>query len=98
MANTYDINKDTYVNRQGMTEIPSRKIALITPGASDLTTYPRAIRVYATAASTVTVLPVDATDDANTVVLSFSEGTYVEPIQVRKVTAVSGSPVVHGYF
>ena len=90
----YERSIDAY---QGANNSSSgRRVDLITPG-TPLTTYPKALRVFSAAGCTLTVVPVDAILDTDTVVLEFPEGLAYEPLVVRAVNSATGSPTIHGY-
>jgi hypothetical protein len=97
VANTYNEEADPYRRRNNETDAPSRLPFPITPGGTNLTRYAKALRVYvASGPVDVVIVPIGATDDTNTVTLTFPTGLWYEPTGAKRVTAATGA-VVHGY-
>lgn len=86
MANTYNPAKDPYAQRSIAIDSYARlAMAITTNDAADLPTYAKAVWVGGT--GDVVVLPINATDDANTVKFSAVPAGTLLPIQVRRVLA-----------
>lgn len=82
MAVTYVTTADPYAFNPHSLEIPKKKMAAITPGATNFTTYSL---IYCSVGGTVTYLPA-LNDDAVTISETVSAG-WVSPVLVRQVTA-----------
>ncbi len=101
----YDASSDPYHTSSGSFSSPARQIALVTPSDSvDLPIYAKALRVYVPASvsggvGSVTVTPLRAADDEDTVTLSLPPGVAIEPLAVRRVwsTGTSSGVVIHAY-
>ncbi len=85
MALTYDPAQDPYAQRSTEVDSQARAAVAVTPSNTvDLSPYAKAL--YIGVAGDVTVLPVNATDDANTVTFANHPVGYM-PVQVRRVLA-----------
>lgn len=98
MASSYDADKDPYAGLAPSIIAPARMCRVVVPNdGADLAVYAVSLWAYvpdsvAGGVGTVTVTPVDATDDANTITFSMPPGLVpLPPLQVRRVWATGTS-------
>jgi hypothetical protein len=97
MTNSFDSRLDVISRDFKRATAPGRYAYAATAAAAELPVYGK-LRIYNgnNAPATVTVVPVEPTDDAETDVLTVPANTVLnEQIMVRRVTAIDAGVIVH---